>query len=192
MEGVNDWSTSSLQTLLNSGDYYNSIGDYQAIGFSEKSKEKIVPVTWNLGGSVLNETNTGQQFYDFERSDNVEDGHAKEWTGEIGLLYSSDYGFATSGGNQFDRTKCLSTPLRKWGETDCSDHNWISSLTYGCVWTLTPRTDHSTQVYIVMPEELGYEDIYSYPCRVLPTLYLNSNIEFVSGSGTLDDPYVLK
>ena len=40
MEGVNDWSTSSLQTLLNSGDYYNSIGDYQAIGFSEKSKEK--------------------------------------------------------------------------------------------------------------------------------------------------------
>lgn len=86
MEGVNDWSTSSLQTLLNSGDYYNSVGEYQAIGLSENAKEKISISIWNLGGSVLNETNTGQQFYDFERSDNVEDGHAKEWTGEIGLL----------------------------------------------------------------------------------------------------------
>ena len=83
--GENDWSTASLQTYLN-GDYYNNI--------SSNDQSKIANYTWKLGGSNNYSDITAQMFYERERGTEVYEGRPTEWTGRIGLMYPSDYGFS--------------------------------------------------------------------------------------------------
>ena len=46
-ESINDWTQSSLQKLLNSGDYYNRTGTYSSNGLTTESKQLIDTVLWN-------------------------------------------------------------------------------------------------------------------------------------------------
>ena len=83
---VNDWSTASLQTYLNN-DYYGTID------LEDRSKIDS-NYTWKLGGSSTHNDVTAQMFYERERGTTVYSGRSTEWTGRIGLMYPSDYGFS--------------------------------------------------------------------------------------------------
>ena len=70
-----------------------------------------------------------------ERGTTVYSGRPTEWTGKVALIYPSDYGYATAGGQTTARSACigtLSTYSNSSGETwqnssysDCKNNDWI-------------------------------------------------------------------
>ena len=124
---------------------------------------------------------------------NVYSGRPTEWTGYIGLMYPSDYGFATSGGYITGRSECLAIELYNWKDTsysDCKNNNWLyDSSIYQ--WTLTPYSGSSYDVFRVYNSGDVSRNLVQIKNSGRPSLYLKSNIEFISGTGTESDLYIL-
>ena len=133
--GSNDWSDSALQIVLNEGAYWNRTSgtcpyglngattscDFSSTGLTNNAKSMIETVTWKLGGSSTYMDVTASMFYERERGTEVYSGHATEWVGEVGLMYPSDYGYATSGGSATDREACLAKEVWNWDSSSFSD-----------------------------------------------------------------------
>ena len=95
----NNWTGATLQIYLN-GDYYNSLID--------TSKSMIGNAKYYLGGKTPTFNNNGYvdtplQFYSYERkiqnttSNEFYNGtNPNSWVGKLGLMYLSDYGYASS------------------------------------------------------------------------------------------------
>ena len=128
-----------------------------------------------------------------ERGTTVYSGRPTEWIGQIGLMYPSDYGYATSGGSTTNRASCLATPLYSWSSSsyiDCYTNDWLYDSS-NFQWTLTLYADYSTRVFAVLSN--GRVDInYANDSNaVSPVLYLSSNVRISGGSGSSSDPYQL-
>ena len=133
-------------------------------------------------------------FYERERGTTVYSGHATTWTGKIGLMYPSDYGYATSGGTTKNRAACLAKELWNWSYSefnDCTRNDYLynSSLSQ---WTLVPYSAYSEIVFQV--QAVGTVDRYyvSATYEVQPVLFLKSNIFLNTGTGAKSNPYTLK
>ena len=180
--GVNDWTRASLQEKLN-GTYLESI--------TSPSKEMIGNTKWNLGGSSTNNDVTASMFYERERGTTVYSKHQIEWTGKIGLMYPSDYGYATSGGRTTNRTNCLNTALYNWSSSsECYNNDWLyDSSNYQ--WTLTPFSGNSDYVFNVGSSgAVGHT--YAYlKLAASPAIYLSSNVKISGGEGTESSPFTL-
>ena len=209
--GENDWSDSALQIVLNSGAYYNRTSgecpygsngattscDFSNIGLTETAKAMIGNAKWNLGGTAnftSSSNGLASHFYGYERGTTVYSGRPTEWTGQIGLMYPSDYGYATSGGSITDRASCLAKELYNWDSSsysDCKNNDWLykSGTTQ---WTLTPSSSHSRYVFFVGSSGLvDYSVAYSTSRAVSPALYLSSNVKISGGTGQEIDPFTL-
>ncbi len=191
---TNDWSTVSLQTTLN-GDYLNGSGSYASTGIkSDTARNMIETITWKLGGSSTYNDVTASMFYERERGTTVYSGHATEWVGEVGLMYPSDYGYATSGGSATDREACLAKEVWNWDSSsfsDCRNNDWLLDSSYN-QWTLTPSSSNSNSVFFV--NSCGYLSISSATNGngARPSIYLKSNISISGGDGSENNPYLLK
>ena len=191
----NDYSTSTLKATLN-GTYYN--------GLTTDAKNMIDNAVWNTGGFAPTwNASTGSNaanFYAAERSSTVYSGHATTWTGKIGLMYPSDYLYATSGLSSVSRTTCLSTSAYS------SNSNWCASGGGPCAqndylfdsshwqWTITPYSGNSLYVFYVDNYGHVYYINASYTGShggVRPALYLKPSIEITGGYGTKNKPYTL-
>ena len=185
--GTNDWSNASLQNELN-GTYLDSI--------ESTSKSMISDAVWNLGGSSTYNGVTANVFYERERGTTVYSNRPTEWTGKIGLMYPSDYGYATSGGSTTNREACLDIDLYYWyynasdNYPDCYNNDWLNNGS-NAQWTLSHLSSYSYSVFAVG----SYGDMYYRYAdalyTVFPALYLNSNVKISGGSGTTNDPFVL-
>ena len=179
-DGVNDWSTASLQEELN-GTYLESI--------TSPSKEMIEDAVWNLGGSSTFNDVTASMLYERERGTEVHSGHEAEWTGKIGLMYPSDYGYATSGGSTTNKEACLNTVLYYWSP-DCYNNDWLNDSS-NRQWTLLTSSSLSNYVFYVN----SFGNVFDGPARnsngVSPALYLNFNVKISGGEGTEESPYTL-
>ena len=156
------------------------------------AKSMISDAVWNLGGSSTYDDVTASMFYERERGTTVYSGHAETWTGKIGLMYPSDYGYATSGGSTTNRETCLNTVLFSWNtSSECYNNDWLyKSGTYQ--WTLTPDASDSDYAFNVFSSGRLNCSYYTYTASgVSPALYLNSNVKIVGGEGTQSNPYVL-
>ena len=197
----NDWTTSTLQTLLNSGAYYNRTTgqyyngsttvttlDFTNNGLTEAAKNQIDTITWKLGGA--GSTNKlASHFYTYERGTTVYTGSSTEWPGKVGLMYPSDYGYATSGGSTSNRTSCLNEKLYYWdGASDCKKNDWLYNSSRD-QWTLTPDSSYSPGVfYIDLAGNVGDTNA-DYRNVVRPSVYLISKTSILGGEGTLENPY---
>ena len=183
---TNNWSTASLQTYLNN-DYYGMI--------ASKDQAKIDSnYVWKLGGSSSWDNVTTQMFYESERGTEVYEGRPTEWTGSIGLMYPSDYGFSTSGGSTTNRSSCLATVSYGWNDSDgedCRNNSWLYDSSSN-QWTLAPFASYSYPVFHTTNGGFVYFSIASISYAVRPTLYLQPTVEIASGTGTSSDPYILK
>ena len=204
--GSNDWTDSTLKEVLNNGPYWNRTSgncpsgqngattacDFSTNGLTEEAKSMISDAVWNLGGSSTYNDVTASMFYERERGTTVYSGRPTEWTGKIGLMYASDYGYATSGGSTTNREACLNKELFNWDSSsvsDCKNNDWLYR-TYQR--TLTPDASRSDYVvYVVSGGNLSSHSTSSAR-GVSPALYLNSNVKISGGSGTTNDPFVLK
>ncbi len=180
---VNDWSSASLQKSLN-GSYLSGTTLGSGKGITSATNDMIQEVTWKLGGSSTYNDVTASMFYERERG--------TEWTGKIGLMYPSDYGYATSGGDTTDRTSCLATPLYSWNSPSysyCKNNDWLFTGKYQ--WTLTPNSSRSNYVFFVYYHGYVGTSYAGYSYAVRPSVYLKSNIAISGGDGSIDFPYVL-
>ena len=188
---VNDWSTATLQQNLNSGTYYTTTLK------NDTTRNAIEEVVWNLGGtgSYTSASNgLASHFYGYERGTTVYSGRPTTWTGKIGLMYPSDYGYATSGGTTKDRAACLAKELYNWDSSefsDCKGNDYLFDANND-QWTLAP---FSAGAYVVFLVDAG-GCVLSYGAditsAVRPALFLKSNIQVDKGTGAKSDPYTLK
>ena len=200
---ANDWTTSSLQTLLNSGAYYNrntgqyynrsttaTTLDFTSNGLTEEAKNQIDTITWKLGSPKNGGRVLASTWYTYERGIEGYTGRPTAWQGKVGLMYPSDYGYATSGGTSMNRTSCLATILYNWDEAgDCKNNAWLLDSS-NWQWTLTPYSGDSTNVFDVA--DTGYVSISSRALNlwsVRPSVYLIPSMFILGGEGTLENPY---
>lgn len=170
--------------------------DFTSTGLkNDTTRNAIEEVVWNLGGTGRHSSASNglaSHFYGNERGTTVYSGRPTTWTGKIGLMYPSDYGYATSGGTTKDRAACLAKELYNWDVSDFSDckgndYLYNSSLYQ---WTLAPRSNDAFSVFGVSRHVSSYNA--SGPMVVRPALFLKSNILVDKGTGAKSDPYTLK
>ena len=152
---------------------------------------------WYLGGTAdyTNSSNgLASHFYKYERGTTVYSGRSTSWTGKVGLMYLSDYGYATSGGTTTNRASCLSKEMYNWDDSsvsDCKNNDWMYNSNIW-QWTISPRADNSYYVFYVI--NTGYvssiDANYDYAAR--PVVHLKSTIKVITGSGTKESTYILE
>ena len=166
--------------------------DFSKTGLKDDiTRNLIQSVVWNLGGlSSSSEKMITSSLYKAERGNNVYKNNSISWTGKIGLIYPSDYGYATAGGNTVNRKFCILKELNEWNETDFNDcklNDYLYEKKFN-QWTITPEIDTSWGVYLVFATgNVGENDIGN----IRPTLFLKSNISIGLGDGSLNTPYQL-
>ncbi len=162
--GSNVWSASSIRTTLNTT-YYNTLDTIW--------QNKIATHTWKVGGIASNSI-TPKETYDVEVGSSSS---STTWSGKIGLMYVSDYGFAAS-------SSYWITTLYKY--SSATDSNWLYLGSYE--WTITRDTSLPGNSYYVHSSGSISLDILTDSNAVRPCFYLISSTIYVSGSGTSSDP----
>ena len=125
----NDWSSAKLQQTLNNGylnatdstcNFYSSNTKtcyFSETGLNSTARNMIESVVWNLGGRADGDA-TADTFYTAERGTTVYSGRPTTWTGKVGLMYPSDYGYAVLA-SSCGRT----TNLGDYDSTACAGNN---------------------------------------------------------------------
>ena len=173
--------------------------DFTSTGLkNDLTRNAIESVVWNLGGTANYQSSSNglaSHFYGYERGTTVYSGHATNWTGKIGLMYPSDYGYATSGGSTTDRATCLAKEMYNWDGSDVSDcktNDYLYKSSY-YQWTLAPLSSDAYYVFYVgytgyVRDHTAYDDF-----SVRPAVFLKSNISITDvGIGTAESPFQLK
>ena len=217
--GKNEWTDARLNYLLNPGHESETTGgslywnrgagncyngqnnatkacDFTTTGLTEKAKSMIGDAKWYLGGSSTDDDVTAPMFYTRERGTGVYSGRSTSWTGKVGLMYPSDYGYATSGGATTNRASCLAKELFNWDwydstVSDCENNDWLYNSSI-LQWTITPRQAHGSDVFFVSDSGSVKNYIASTDYGVWPVVHLNSAIKVITGSGTKESPYILE
>ena len=197
--GQNDYSSSSLQKILNNY-YYNKLNytgtityDFTNTGIkNDTTRNMIAETTWNLGGWDTSNIYSNVM-YEKERGTTVNSGSSTTWTGKIALAYPSDYGYAT------DLSKCSQTLSNYSSSTDsyaCRSNDWMYPIlgTSSNGWLLTPSSSIAYVAFYVSSTSYVNNDYNGNTCYehgVAPVLYLGSGQDIVAGDGSQSNPYKL-
>ena len=173
--------------------------DFTSTGLkNDLTRNAIESVVWNLGGtaSYTSASNgLASHFYGYERGTTVYSGRPTTWTGKIGLMYPSDYGYATSGGSTTDRAACLAKEMYNWdgsGVSDCKNNDYLYKSGY-IQWTLAPTSSYASYVFLVGGTGFVDSDNAFNSRGVRPVAFLKSNISITDvGLGTAESPFQLK
>ena len=184
------WEEAEINNELNTN-YLNSI--------SSPYQEMVKDAIWNMGGTESSFATplTVSTLYTAERSDNTLADSSSIWTGKIGLIYPSDYGYATSGGKMITRESCVTeNDIEDWNE-ECIENNWIYQET-NAQWTITPSVPNSTGMRITTVYTIDSGNLSSSVpnsndgyLNTYPVLYLFSNVKISGGEGSKKNPYQL-
>ena len=164
----NTWDASTkpdIYTTLNTT-YYNTLGS--------EWQSKIATHSWKVGGMAIDTSATAKDYYDTE----VGTGQSGyEETMKIGLMYVSDYGYGAS-------EEYWTTELNNYEPT--VDSNWMYLGTYE--WLISRNSDFTSSAFYV--SDSGYVNNYrvSSTYAVRPSFYLESDVTYASGSGSMTDP----
>ena len=205
--GKNDWTDARIMKLLNPGYeskttggslYYNAKSgncysgqsnatkacNFTSTGIKNATTRNLISDTIYYLGGHNSFSVYPNQIYEKERGTTVYSGRPTEWTGKIALAYPSDYGYAA------DLGKC-SQNLNNYNNSTCTSNNWMKAIVapnYG--WLLTPRSGIASNVWYVYSSGGVYYNSYVYNAYgVAPVLFLNSDANVKSGTGTSSDPY---
>ena len=165
----NTWNSSTkpdIYTTLNTT-YYNTLGS--------EWQSKIATHSWKVGGMAIDTSATAKDYYDTE----VGTGQSGyEETMKIGLMYVSDYGYGAS-------EEYWTTELNNYEPT--VDSNWMYLGAYE--WLISRGSDYAGTAFRVSSS--GYVGSLSrvrITNAVRPSFYLESDVTYASGSGSMTDP----
>ena len=204
------WNSGSGTCYYNSNNSTTSC-NFTSTGIKDKLKTLIGDAVWNAGSQGTNSWQSAsggltKHFYTYERSDNtgkicssgtscndtVE--RTTTWTGKVGLMYPSDYGYATSGGSTTDRAACLNKELYNWDSSsvsDCKNNDWLFNSSNQ--WTISPNaksSDALTAFYVRYYGNVSDGSVYA-GLVVRPVVYLSSSVGVQSGDGSPSNPFIL-
>ena len=152
--------------------YYNSLGTTW--------QNKIADATWQVGGfpdTYLRDSLKAN--YDYEVGAN-QTGY--EETMKIGLMYVSDFVYASSSNN-------WTATLYDYVESTDPNEGWL--YMGGDEWTISRVSNFSDSAWCVDSDGyLSNSGLFGAPA-VRPSFYLSSSVNYVSGSGTSADPIVI-
>ena len=185
----NNWSTASLKTELNGTYLTNLLG---ASNVNSKLSSGIVNSKWHLGGA--RESNyqalTAKGIYTEERNTSaIYSGNPTSIYAKVGLMYPSDYGYATN------ISSC--TAIYNWN-SDCKNNDWLFTSQNNFVstgeWLLSPFSSASISAALLTSSgsvDLRNGVVVDYLFAVRPTFYLDSSILKIvgTGDGTKDNAY---
>ena len=176
---TNTWSESELNKTNLNTNFITNIGTEWA--------NKIATTTWKVGGNTPEKilsvapATTYQNEVVNPVTTNTKDG-ATEYTGKIGLMYVSDYGFAAA-------PSAWTTTLFDYYSSTVTTVNWMYMGLYE--WTISRHADYSDRsCYVDYTGDVEYDHVYIGD-GVRPSFYLESSVAYVSGSGSADDPMVI-
>ena len=192
----NNWSTSTLMTLLNSGawwsntsgSYYNNSTTAITLNFTNKgltdtAKKMVNDSLYYLGGWNANSIKVNDM-YGYERGKTTYSGNPLKWEGKVGLMYPSDYGYAAG-------TSCTTgTAFSSYGT--CKTKNWLyNSSTFQ--WLMPPNPENSTFAwYVGVTGNVGHINVTTNSNGLVsPVFYLKYDVSVTGGTGTSTDPYIL-
>ncbi len=186
--------------------------DFTTTGTKTNLKNLVGNTLWHTGTKGTNDWTSASNglashFYSYERSNNkgkicTSGDYCNDtvtrtttWQGKVGLMYPSDYGFATSGGSTNNRASCLEKELYNWNSSsysDCKNNDWLYNSS-NWQWTVSPYaySSSATRVFNVTGTGVVRHSTANDAGLVRPSVYLKSSTTIVDGNGTLENPYVL-
>lgn len=207
--GVNNWASADLNTELNNL-YYNSTSgvcyngglnantecDFTDSGLSQDARDLISNALYYLGGIGDNyNTLFADGLYDVERGTSVYSCSASScggerstsWSGILGLMYPSDYAYAT------DLSVCFETVANYSNSQNCYGKNWLlnysasDSVVYGMITPSSTSPTNVSMFFSVGAFVNNFEAIVT--SKIYPVVYLNSDVVILEGEGTSGNPY---
>lgn len=180
----NIWTSSTLNTTILNGTYLTKLG--------MQWSNKIANTEWVVGG------NTGGNIYYLNPSLAYQNEILNPAPGsygqdiyttnaKVGLMYVSDYGFATTTDNW---SKKLSND---YASDNNRNNNWLYIGAYE--WTISRISSNTDRAFVisylgnVSYYNVSYKSNYNAAFVVRPSFYLNSDVTLTGGTGTESDPY---
>ncbi len=210
------------ETSTTNGKWYSYSGNAQGSMPDEylytNTKKMIETVKWNIGSPTNDNGNYDSNWennlttylsYTRERANtngktctsgdycNDTVTRTSTWIGKVGLMYPSDYGFATNGGSTNSRETCLNTAFLYWAGyswytiqvPDCSENSWMKEYKS---WTISPESDSdSSNGILYVYGNYVTDSNAATPRHVHPVVFLKSNIMIIEGDGSESNPYKL-
>ena len=156
---------------------------------------------WNIGGNTYNNPSSAPyglpllDQYNKERGTiTYQNSHPTDWTGKVGLIYASDYGYASTNsecrenlraGVVYDKAK----EQNDYANTKCKLDNWLQKSSW--YWTLSSSSGSSARVFYVTGNGAVNGNDAFISNSVCPAVFLKSDILIASGTGEKDSPYRL-
>lgn len=188
------WNNDNYNNTYNSTGYYN-VWKYSALNtnnlnylyinnFEQLWIDKIKLAQWQMGG-VPNSfgTTTVKNVFDYELGDNrINTSPFEVINTKIGLIYISDYGYAVS-------PEYWLTDLSDFkSNSNILNNNWLY-IGFGD-WTITRVSDNNNLSYYIGTQGgVSQGNVSVDKNGIRPTFYLNDNVTYVSGDGSIDNPY---
>ena len=196
----NDWSTATLKTELNDT-YLSAL--LATSGVNSKLESAIITSKWHLGGAGLSnyQTLTAEGIYTEERNTSaISSGNPSSIYAKVGLMYPSDFGYATVGGTTTNKTGCRAKELYNWNSSsysDCKNNDWLFTSQGSFVddgeWLLSPYSSDSSKsivLYLTGLVNIDGASVVHNKFAVRPTFYLDAEeIKIVGGDGSSSNPY---
>ena len=187
----NNWARpSTLNTELNTT-YLNSL--------TSEAQKMIGNTKYYLGGKNVTYNNgwadTSLQFYSYERkiqnttSNEFYNGtNPNSWVGKLGLMYLSDYGYASS---NCENKKIYDSNSSSNDIRACNGTNWLYNIKAN-EWLLPQGASNSFNAFYVISDGFAHKgNVLDYQFAVRPVLYLISSAQITGGNGTSSSPYTL-
>ncbi len=188
------WSKSTLNTETLNKEYWDEISNYQ---------QYIDPAKWYLGIYNVKDADVNDSFVStIYRKERDLTGYELAAITNIGLIYPSDYGYATGGDKIITREMCLQHDIHEYGAKEFK--SWGDSPEYlTCVkndWVYQGKN-----FYLLNPIDKGYGTIFtaiasglgcdgsgvSYGFPIYPSFYLKTGVKYLSGTGEKEHPYLI-
>ena len=193
--GTNNWSTASLKTELNETYLTTLLGTSNV---NSKLSSGVANAKWHLGGaSPSNYNTTAEGIYTQERDTSaIYGGNPSSIYAQVGLMYPSDYGYATVGGTTTNRAGCRAKAVNAYDTADCKNNDWLFTSQGSFVddgeWLLSPYSSYSYLAAYLGSSGYVYHDLHVGGLfAVRPSFYLDSSILKIvgTGDGTKDNAY---
>ena len=196
----NDWTTAGLQYYLNTVQDQSSTPNPGYLSFLTSEAEAVIAENTYHLGNVYVEGDTAISAYTDERGTticassvtsnshnsncNIWNGNQATWTGKVGLLYPSDYGYSAT--NTY-----WSTILYAYDEV--MDTSWMYKTANYTTneWFVSPSSvNPGRAMYWNLTGFVDY-NLTDYDIALRPVLNLISGATITDAAGTLADPYVV-
>ena len=159
----NDWSGATLNQTLNTTFKTEKLSSIE---------NKIAEVSWSVS-EYNTSAATAKTVYTAEITNAT-----KKHTAKIGLMYPSDYGFAT--------TQDYWTTSLSGYDSAAKNKDWL--YLGSAEWLLSPSTNNSYFAWLVTSSGYVGVNYVTNTYAVRPSFYLTSSVQYISGFGQESDP----